>query len=179
MPENVRTHLLLPEVFKVVFNFLKSSELDKIFYVSSKVDWTKNFLEKKHESFSLNDISIPVKYYKKTTKILSYRVPNVKTRERLTTSTTITKFDGPDLIINWEKTKSALYVNSIHALDALYLRYIVHYCSTKNIPIITIHDGFFIPFYNETTLISIANTAFLDGCEDQPGIKIKSTTILI
>lgn len=96
----------------------------------------------------------------------------------MSTSTIITQFDDTTPI-DLEKTRAALYVNAIHANDALYLRNIVHYCNLRRVPIITVHDGFFVPFYNETTLISIANIAFLDGCESQPGININSTTILV
>mgnify|MGYP002138688954 CR=1 FL=1 len=48
--------------------------------------------------------------------------------------------------VNKHKTKAAVYVNAIHAIDAYYLRLISRDCKQCNIPLATIHDGFAVPY---------------------------------
>lgn len=48
--------------------------------------------------------------------------------------------------INQLKTKAALRVNAIHALDALYLRNIAQACQLHGLPLAAIHDGFATPY---------------------------------
>lgn len=61
------------------------------------------------------------------------------------------------------KTKTAAYVNAIHSLDAHYLRCITRRCHEDTLPVITIHDGFGIPFYRVGKFIEIANRAFAES----------------
>jgi len=59
------------------------------------------------------------------------------------------------------KTDTALIVNCIHALDAIYLRRIIVFANECKICIGPLHDGYFIPFYHVDMLLFIANKAFV------------------
>lgn len=171
-------------LFKSVYEFLKQGGLDLVFFNKSKCQWIDNFLKSNYQTFELTDIKIPIAYYKPYHNILCYRTNNTKVRERLTLQTPLALAETTQREENVTKTKNSLYVNSIHSLDAAYLRLIVRGCNIKNIPIITIHDGFCVPFYQETALRSIANVYFLENVPDYmsfDNIKglICSTTILI
>ena len=158
----VRGYLTTPAIFDQIYNYLTDGTTDLIFYKQSKVSWVNHFLEKNHDTFALNDIKIPALYYQKTVNSLYYTI-NSKPRTRVSINTFLQTTDTNCGEIDLQKTKTALYVNAIHALDASYLRSIAYYTGVKNIPIITIHDGFCVPFFTETTLKSIANVMFFEN----------------
>lgn len=149
--------------FNVIYNFLTNGSTDTIFYKQSKKTWADNLIKQNTTNFTLTDITIPIGYYKP--KIANiYFTTCVEPRTRVSINTTLQTLPGSeDLIVDQQKTLSALYVNSVHALDASYLRSITFHTGTRGIPIITIHDGFCVPFFAETTLRSIANNMFFEN----------------
>ena len=74
-----------------------------------------------------------------------------------TVSYTTTDYGKVDVV----KTDTALIVNCIHALDAIYLRRIIVLANDCGICIGPLHDGYFIPFYHVDMLLFIANRAFV------------------
>lgn len=151
-----------PEVFDYIYKFFTQGSTDKIFYRISKNTWISKCLSSQERVFKLNDIKIPTNYYNKTPTSLYFTISN-QPRVRVSVNTFIQPTELSKREINVTKTKAALYVNAVHALDASYLRSIAYYTKLKGIPIITIHDGFCVPFFCETTLRSIANGMFFEN----------------
>lgn len=180
----LKSLLLNKEVFNCIFGFFQTNALDCVFYQQTKKEWLDKFLLKNPAFFEIGGIKIPVNYYIKHYKSAYYRVKGAPERERLTALLPLHVNEHRKYDIDLKKVASATYVNSVHSLDADYLRSIVFLCSAKGIPIITIHDGFCIPYFRETALRSIANTCFFnnitkDGHYGTSEFFITSTTILI
>jgi len=99
-----------------------------------------------------------IAYYKPKIHIIEYRFGV----ERKSVSVGIQDME----IFDEMKTKTAKFVNLVHMLDASYLRRIVNKVDELNINIITIHDGFCVPFSDVGLLINYANEAFKmdEGC---------------
>ena len=155
---------------------------DLIFYKQRKNDWVSEYLTNKTDEFALNDITVYSNYYEKNTVSL-YFTMNKEPRVRVSVNTFLQANHGVNKI-DAIKTTAALYVNAVHALDASYLRSIAFYTRSKNIPIITIHDGFCVPFFTETTLRSIANCMFFENITPNQYLannqwQPDSTTILV
>jgi hypothetical protein len=142
----------LKKNFNLIFNFLKSGYVDTtILYKNSRVCFIKAI--KELEYFTLNDIKIPLYYYySNTTDLKFYNAGKV-----YTVSYTTTDYNKIDKV----KTDTALIVNCIHALDAIYLRRIIVLANDCGIYIGPLHDGYFIPFYHVDMLLFIANKAFV------------------
>ena len=106
----------------------------------------------------MEDLEVFIAYYKPKTHIIEYRFGT----ERKSVSIGIQNTEVLDEI----KTNTAKFVNLIHMLDASYLRRIVNKLDELNINIITIHDGFCVPFSDVGLLINYANEAFKmdEGC---------------
>lgn len=143
--------VLLKKWFYIIFHFFKNGFVDKnILYLHSRDEFVNKL--KKLSVFSLEDIQIPVSYYKE--KVLDIRFKNENSIS--TIQYTATNYEELDEI----KTDIAIFVNCIHALDASYLRRIILMCSDLGIVVGPIHDGFCIPFYTSNMFIYIANKAF-------------------
>jgi hypothetical protein len=142
----------LKKNFHLVFNFLKSGCVDTtILYKNPRVVFIKAL--KELEYFNLSDIKIPLcYYYSNTTDLKFYNAGKV-----YTVSYTTTDYGKVDVV----KTDTALIVNCIHALDAIYLRRIIVLANDCGICIGPLHDGYFIPFYHVDMLLFIANRAFV------------------
>lgn len=110
------------------------------------------------------DLNMPVGYYHKLQTTLYFEDFTKGSRARKTISVQFNVARNLELyrkllklkknrklnIIDMRKTKSSTYVNTIHALDALYLRHISKYCQLAGIPLAVIHDGFGVPFTRGT-----------------------------
>lgn len=103
------------------------------------------------------DICMPQLYYKPRIKDLEYSFDKQKTK-RLSVSfqLKVTANNTADL----PQTERACLVNIIHLLDASYLRHIVRNYAISKTPILVIHDGFGVPFYEVSSLLFFANKAF-------------------
>lgn len=172
-----------PEVFSILYSCLRGGTSDLVFYQNTKNQWIENILKDPQQVFALTDITIPTPYYKLIEKPLYYTV-SATPRVRTSITTKLQYSRQFPTEVNKKKTQMAVYVNAVHALDASYLRSIVFYSGERQIPIVTIHDGFCVPFYAETALRSIANTCFLENLPDNllrlnTNWQPNSTTILI
>lgn len=184
LSNEVRKNFINLGVFKILFEVLREDHIDMVFYLSNKQAWLKNFLRDNQTYFELSDIQIPIDYYKQTYRSLYYRNTQAPGRARLTALVPINCAYETKNEINYPKIQSATYVNAVHSIDASYLRSIVSACKQKKLPIITIHDGFCVPYHRETALRSIANVCFFENSPTSPKsqlqrLTINSTTILI
>ena len=173
----LKQKLLDYKLFKVFYNFFQEGLVNLTLFQSTRRLWTDQLLTNKILNFELPDLSLHNYYYYKSKNIVFYENTNPPTkdkRERHSVSLTYqihTNLDHYLLkkksknLYSFGKTATAAYVNAIHALDAYYLRRITHHCGLHNVPIITIHDGFGVPFTQTTRLIELANIAFCESLE--------------
>lgn len=169
--------LLDYKLFKVFYTFFQEGLVNLTLFYSTRKLWTDYLLTNKILHFELPDLSLHNYYYYKSKNIVFYEntsLPTKNKRERHSVSLPYQIHNNLDHyllkkksknIYSLSKTATAAYVNAIHTLDAYYLRRITHHCALNNVPVITIHDGFGIPFTQTTKLIDLANIAFCESLE--------------
>jgi len=164
------------EVFEEIFKTLGADSFDKIFYHISKDEWLKRALGQNCTYMELEDIKIHTTYYSTKSSYLSVEVGKQagKRARHVVSVNSYWEFregkQGPEkgvsktnYTVNQLKTKAALRVNAIHALDALYLRNIAQACQLHGLPLAAIHDGFATPYTHGSWIISTANACFFKG----------------
>lgn len=163
---------------KSLFNALSSGVLDKYFYLQTKASWIDQVLRANTPAIQLTDIQIPIAYYKPAIHTLYYEHKSAssgRTRSTLSVQFFIHKNLNTYLqhlrlkshelqsAVDMRKTRSAVYVNAIHALDAAYLRELAAACFEHGVPLATIHDGFAVPYTHSSWILSAANECFFAG----------------
>ena len=155
-----------------IYSILKNGSLDTYFYKNNKQEWADNFLKKNIKKLTFMDLDLPIHYYnkinypiyvemglkggKRSRHVLN--VPLSYTNNVALYEHTLITLKKP--LVDTRKTKTALYVNAIHALDAFYLREITKKCKQNGLPLATIHDGFAVPYPCGSWIVSIANNCF-------------------
>ena len=175
---NTYKRLLEDAYINDLYTTLKSGVLDQHFYLMKKSQWVELFMKSASTTFSLADIDIPVSYYQNIPTIL-YVEKNSQggKRSRSTLSVPFPIPENLDLyqkllntkrfknlkFLNKRKANTSLYVNAVHALDALYLREIGNECEVAGIPLAAVHDGFAVPITHGSWIISACNCCFFAG----------------
>jgi hypothetical protein len=143
---------VLIRIFPTIFMFLRGGWVDKnILYKHGREVFLENLLT--ISGLQLGDIFVPTKYFNVKTEDIRWYTNN---KGVFTISYQQADFTSEDN----KKTKTAAFVNCVHALDASYLRRIIISCNDYNIKVGTIHDGFLVVFFKSGLLINIANRAF-------------------
>lgn len=157
------------EIFKEIFLLLSTSTCENKFYLISRLDWIKN--QNIYESLILPDLTIPNIYFKHSIKLVNIELGYTNLGKRIHHQLSIflnyndnNEFYKKNLksknILDNPQIKRSIYVNTIHAYDAYYMRNIVRAATKKNIQIIAVHDGFAISTHNTQWLLSSANLLF-------------------
>ena len=176
IPDSIRHVLSSADNFLEIFNFLQDGTVNRFLFLRSRLEWTEAVLKSNFGEFMLDDLTLSNYYYYKCVNSVYYEVsPELRAnsgvaRERHSLTLLFDCYLNSDLYkkktknyktkFSQRKTRTALYVNVIHSLDASYLRLITHYCAQAHTPLIVIHDGFGVPFYQAQLLTSIAAQAF-------------------
>lgn len=171
-PTNTPAWLLTHDIFKQIFEEIKNSACESILYQRTKQNWleNQNFLI----DFQLPDFQMSNLYFYASIKSINLELPGSTTTDRkrhqlalyLNYSTnadaylTKLRVDNYQAAIDQRSTMAGLYVNQIHAYDAYYMRNLVLQAALRQVPIVAVHDGFAIPPYAISWLISTANTVF-------------------
>lgn len=177
--------------FNQIYSTLKRGELDLCFYLTKKETWINWILSSKVENVSFSDITIPVNYYYPVTQTLYYeKKSNITKRARnsvnihfniscnfeLYKNIKAQKKHRNKKLINKKKIRSAVYVNQVHSLDALYLRELTYLCKLQKVYISTIHDGFAVTFVRGSWILSAANNSFFKNSKCSVNYYSKSST---
>ena len=138
--------------FYIIYSFLKNDSVGReLLYKKSKHDFLKKLAL--NDFFILNDIKIPIKYFRLKSEDLKYRSSGKVT--------TISFNSIDESYYDDVKTNSSMFVNCVHALDAIYLRRIITLCHTYGIEIGPIHDGYCVAFFHCDMLVAIAKDSFI------------------
>lgn len=121
------------DVFKKIYMALTEGHLDNLFYKDTKSSW----LDKQNinETFNLPDMKLPQLYLMPSIKLTNLELKPVEGKRQHHQVSVHLDYDCDKTLYtnqikdkqlyNKEKTKRALYVNTIHALDAYYMRNII------------------------------------------------------
>ena len=162
-------------LFKVFYTFFQEGLVNLTLFYSTRRLWTDKVITNKILNFDLPDLHLCNYYYFKSKNIVFHE--NSKSlergkRERHSVSLPYQIHNNlshylarkkSKTLYSIQKTSLASYVNAIHSLDAYYLRRVTCHCRLNNIPIVTIHDGFGVPFIHTSLLIDLANIAFCES----------------
>jgi hypothetical protein len=166
----------LLKVFNKVYQTLDNQIIEtEYLYIKNKNEFKKRVLNFK--TLEVSDFKIHINYYKAKKVIIEYKILNKRKSVVINTVDTNS--------IDKQKTEIATFVNTIHMLDAAYLRRLVRKLKGVGIHSVTIHDAFCVPFYDVGFLILYANDAFLidEDCgiftNINKNINVKSESILI
>lgn len=155
-------------VFKEIYTALTEGQLDELFYKDTKTSWVNK--QKLDETFNLPDMKLPQFYLLPSIKLTNLELNPIDGKRQhhqvsvhynynCDQELYIKNIKGDD-IYDKEKTKRALYVNTIHALDAYYMRNLIYETRRRGHQIIAVHDGFAVPPHQGRWLISTANLIF-------------------
>lgn len=159
------------DTFAQIYQTLAEGRIDELFYSETRSDWvSKQILT---ETFNLPDIKIPQVYLRPSVKLTNLELNPLDGQRRHHQVSLFLDYNcDPELyiknmkatnleeVIDKEKTKRALYVNAVHALDAYYMRNLIYETRIRHQQIIAIHDGFAISPHQGNWLISTANLVF-------------------
>lgn len=147
--------VILLKYFYKIYTFLKTGTVENDLYILS----INSFQNKCYsgddlcfDEFILDDITMGNYYYEVDEKDIKFLI----NKKILTVKYSIQNYKK----IDKKKTKIALFVNFIHFLDAKYLRNIITQMNGLSIPVVSIHDAFFIPFDCYEQLIETSNKSF-------------------
>ena len=172
--KKIKTQLLkeFNGIYKVLADQLVES---KFLYKKSKTDFKKRLAN--FESIKVEDFELFIDYYKPKSVVIEY----IFSKKRKSITIEVADLHN----IDEKKTEISALVNLIHMLDASFLRRLVRKLNELDVRIITIHDGFLVPFYEVDFLIICANDAFMvtEDCgifkNINCDITIESNSILI
>lgn len=143
IPEDERKLLQKEEIFLLIFNFFKEGLVAQELFFHTSAEWTAIVLKKPVSEFKLPDLTMCNFYYFKDLHIMYYENTNdtscdKRIRHSLSLNYNIHSALETYLVklarknrkncYSTQKTKTAAYVNAIHALDASYLRNIIKLC---------------------------------------------------
>ena len=159
--------------FKKIYTYLQTGAIAKLFFKITPAEWVEQ--QKAHAlEFKISDLSYNYHYYKTKTHSIYYDLKFVEKRSRRVLTLEIDIEDWETAEIDTKKTNAAMYVNAVHAYDALYLRNIIRLAAVDNVALATIHDGFAIDLQSVGWLLGAANYAFWDAEVD-----VYSNTIVL
>ena len=162
----------LLEVFIIIFKILKSGKVELEFFEKSIKDVKKQLLERAgldqgHNDIGidmgikLTDLSMPIRYNVTVQDQIDVNI-NTKTEKGVVRFT----LGNQKIKINKEtnrpyvdssKTDIAVFVNTVHLIDAYYLRKIVNTLDEEyGIKILCVHDGFGIDYTQIDKLMVVA-----------------------
>ena len=166
LPEFEKLFFCDKKNFSVIYQFFTSNIIDKYLFHKTKSTWIEEILASQLKSIKVDDLEMLIHYFHPTYKTVYFSLPKKFTppnKPRIRHSF-YWKQSNPSHhtnTVDLRKTKMSVYVNSIHFLDAFYLRNIVRCCQDKNISIVTIHDAFLVSYDCGYLLLSIADYCFL------------------
>lgn len=190
-----RQKLLLKSTFRIFFSFFREGIVNMSLFNSTRNLWTDSLIQGNEMYFTLPDLTMHNFYYFKDNHVTFYENFNKKdlttnapdkSRERHSLSLQYhidlnLEFYGRKRrggqLLSVAKTRTAAYVNAIHSLDAYYLRRVTYHCRLNSIPIVTIHDGFGVPFTMTGRLLTIANIAFCESVTPENHFLAKNTLL--
>jgi hypothetical protein len=168
--------LNLLKIFNKIYKTLNDQIIEtEYLYIKNKNEFKKEVLNFK--TLEVYDFKIHIDYFNTKKVVIEYKIFNKRK------SVVVNIVDRSS--INRQKTEIATFVNTIHMLDAAYLRRLVRKLKEVDICSVTIHDAFCVPFYDVGFLILYANDAFLieENCNVfvniNKDINVKSESILI
>lgn len=168
--------LSLIKIFYKIYQVLDGQIIEMGYlYIKNKNEFKKKVLGFK--TLEVCDFKIHIDYFNTKKAVIEYKILNQRK------SVVINLVDTSS--INEAKTEVATFVNTVHMLDAAYLRRLVRRLKDVGICSVTIHDAFCVPFYDVGFLILYANDAFLieEDCgvflHINKDIVVKSESILI
>lgn len=174
IPEVNKLDLL--KVFNKIYRILDNQIIEtKYLYIKNKNEFKTRVLDFK--KLEVLDFKIHINYFNTKKVVIEYKILN----KRKSMVVNIVDINS----INKQKTEIAAFVNTIHMLDAAYLRRLVRKLKVVGIHSVTIHDAFCVPFYDVGFLILYANDAFLinEDCgiftNVNADVNVKSESILI
>ena len=160
------------EVFTTIFKILKSGKIELTFFEKSIKDVKKQLLERagldcKYQDIGidtgikLSDLSMPIRYNITVQDQIDINI-DTKTKKGVVRFT----LGNQKIKINKEtnrpyvdssKTNTAMFVNTVHLIDAYYLRKIVNTLYDEyDIKILCVHDGFGIDYTQIDKLMIVA-----------------------
>lgn len=162
----------LLEVFVIIFKILKSGRVELEFFEKSIKDVKKQLLERagldqRHNDIGidmgikLNDLSMPIRYNVTVQDQIDVNI-DTKTEKgvmRFTLGNQKIKINKETNrpYVDSSKTDIAMFVNTVHLIDAYYLRKIVNTLDEEyGIKILCVHDGFGIDYTQIDKLMVVA-----------------------
>jgi DNA-directed RNA polymerase len=160
------------EIFTTIFKILKSGKIELTFFEKSIKDVKKQLLERagldyKYQDIGidtgikLTDLSMPIRYNITVQDQIDINI-DTKTKKGVVRFT----LGNQKIKINKEtnrpyvdssKTNTAMFVNTVHLIDAYYLRKIVNTLYDEyDIKILCVHDGFGIDYTQIDKLMIVA-----------------------
>ena len=160
------------EIFTTIFKILKSGKIELTFFEKSIKDVKKQLLERagldcKYQDIGidtgikLTDLSMPIRYNITVQDQIDINI-DTKTKKGVVRFTlgnqkikTNKETNRP--YVDSSKTNTAMFVNTVHLIDAYYLRKIVNTLYDEyDIKILCVHDGFGIDYTQIDKLMIVA-----------------------